>query len=96
VRRIAAGQADAVLFTTGVQVEHLFRVAGEDGAERDVRDGLQRMLIASIGPTTNEALEEHELHADLTPSHPKMGILVKEAAEQWQPLLERKRAAHAR
>lgn len=95
IRRIVSGDADAVLFTTSVQVEHLFRIAAGEGVERGVREGLRRMLIASIGPTTSEALEEFELAADLTPSHPKMGILVKEAAEQWQPILERKRGGHA-
>ncbi len=95
VRRIAASEADAVLFTTSVQVEHLFRIAAEEGNERGFRNGLRTMLIASIGPTTSEALEESELHADLMPSHPKMGILVKEAAEQWKPILARKRGAHA-
>jgi uroporphyrinogen-III synthase len=50
------------------------------------------MVIASIGPTTTETLEEFGLAADITPSHPKMGFLVKETAEQAGAILERKRA----
>ena len=53
------------------------------------------MVIASIGPTTSEALEEFGLSPTSLPSHPKMGFLVKETAEQAGALLERKRAAHA-
>ena len=53
------------------------------------------MVIASIGPTTTEALEEFGLQPDIVPSHPKMGFLVKETAEHASALLERKRAAHA-
>ena len=54
------------------------------------------MAIASIGPTTTEALEEFGLNADITPTHPKMGFLVKETAEQAATILERKRAASCR
>jgi len=40
-------------------------------------------------------LEEFGLAPDVTPSHPKMGFLVKETAEQAGAILERKHAAHA-
>lgn len=80
VRRLAAGEFDVALFTTSVQIEHLMRVAGEMGMEAAVREGLNRTRIASIGPTTTEALEEFGFKAALEPSHPKMGILVREAA----------------
>jgi uroporphyrinogen-III synthase len=58
-------------------------------------EALRRMAIASIGPTTTETLEEFGLMPDITPSHPKMGFLVKETAEQAAAILERKRATHA-
>jgi uroporphyrinogen-III synthase len=81
VRRLAAGQFDVALFTTAVQIGHLARVAREQGMEDAALDGLRRCLIVSIGPTTTEALEEFGLRAEFEPSHPKMGFLVKEAAE---------------
>lgn len=95
VRRIADARADIAAFTTSIQLAHLFRIASEAGLEAAVRDGLRKMAIASIGPTTSEALEEFGLAADITPSHPKMGFLIKETAEQASAVLERKRAAHA-
>jgi uroporphyrinogen-III synthase len=49
------------------------------------------MVIASIGPTTSEALRRHDLTADLEPSHPKLGILVEETAAQSPSLLAPKR-----
>lgn len=91
VRRIAQGEADVVLFTTSIQIQHLFRIAAETGASQAVQQGLRRMAIASIGPTTTESLEEFDLAPDVTPSHPKMGFLVKETAEQAALILERKR-----
>ncbi len=95
IRRIIEGQVDVALFTTSIQLTHLFRLAAEARLEEKVLAGLRRMVIASIGPTTSEALEEFGLAADLAPTHPKMGLLVKETAEQAAVILERKRAAHA-
>ena len=81
VRRLAAGEFDLAMFTTSIQIEHLMRVAGELGLEAGARAGLSKLRIASIGPTTSEALEEFGFHPAMEPSHPKMGILVREAAE---------------
>jgi uroporphyrinogen-III synthase len=95
VHRIAAGQADVAMFTTSIQIPHLFRIASEEGLQDAMLQGLRRMAIASIGPTTTETLEEFGLQPDITPSHPKMGFLVKETAEQAAAILQRKRAMHA-
>jgi len=95
VHRIAGGAADVAMFTTSIQIAHLFRIAVEEGAEQALRDGLRRMAIASIGPTTTEALEEFGIAPDITPTHPKMGFLVKETAERAGAILERKRRVHA-
>ncbi len=79
--RLAAGEFDVAMFTTAVQIGHLMRIAREAGIEDAARAGLRKCLIASIGPTTTEALEEFELRPAMEPSHPKMGLLVREAAE---------------
>ncbi len=92
-RRIAATQADVVLFTTSIQIQHLFRIASEAGTEQAVRDGINRSVVASIGPTTTETLEEFDLPPDLEPTHPKMGFLVKETADRAHEILNRKRRA---
>jgi uroporphyrinogen-III synthase len=95
VHRIAEGQADVAMFTTSIQILHLFRIAAEEQVGDAMQGTLRRMVIASIGPTTSETLEEYGLTPDITPSHPKMGFLVKETAEQAAAILERKRAIHA-
>jgi uroporphyrinogen-III synthase len=79
-RRAGAGGFGAALFTTSIQVAHLFQIAAEEGVEAQVRDGLSRMMVGSIGPTTSEALEEFGIRVDFEPSHPKMGVFVQEAA----------------
>jgi uroporphyrinogen-III synthase len=82
VRRLAAGAFDVAMFTTAVQIEHLLRVAEEMGIEPAARAGLAKCMVASIGPTTTESLEEFGIHPAMEPSHPKMGILVREASER--------------
>lgn len=91
IEELAAGKIDAVLFTTGIQAAHLFQVAAEMSLEEEVRQGLRRAIVASIGPTTSEELQRHGIRPDLEPSHPKMGFLVKETAEQAVSLLAKKR-----
>jgi uroporphyrinogen-III synthase len=80
VHRLSDGKVDVALFTTSIQVVHLFRMAAEEGLEEAVRAGLRKAFIASIGPTTSEELTEYGIHVDMEPSHPKMGLLVNEAA----------------
>jgi len=91
VKALADGKIDAVLFTTSVQVAHLFQIAGEMNLDEPMRTGLSRTIVASIGPTTSEELQRRGIRSDLEPSHPKMGFLVKETAEQSAELLRRKR-----
>jgi uroporphyrinogen-III synthase len=81
-RRLAAGAFDVALFTTSVQIDHLARVAREQGIEEAMLAGLRKAFVASIGPTTTEALEEFDIHPALEPGHPKMGLLVQETAER--------------
>jgi uroporphyrinogen-III synthase len=78
--RLAAGGCDVALFTTGIQISHLARVARELGIEDATLNGLRRCFVGSIGPTTTEALEEFGVHPAFEPSHPKIGVLVLEAA----------------
>lgn len=81
VRRLSAGAIDIVLFTTAIQMAHLARIAREEGLEAALLENLRKCRVCSIGPTTTEALEEFGVHPAMEPSHPKMGFLVKEAAE---------------
>ena len=89
--RIAAEEVDVALFTTSVQIDHLLRVASERGLEDYVRTAFSKMLVASVGPATTEALEDNGIRADFEPSHPKMGYLVQETAERAEALLKAKR-----
>lgn len=92
VRRLSENEFDVVMFTTSVQIGHLLRVAREMNLYSAVLKALDRLVIASVGPTTTETLIEHGLRADVEPSHPKMGFLVQETAEKSSEILSGKRA----
>jgi uroporphyrinogen-III synthase len=81
-RRLAAGEFEVALFTTGIQIAHLARVARQLGIEEGALAGLRKCMVGSIGPATTEALEEFGVRPQFEPSHPKMGFLVREAAER--------------
>ena len=81
-RRLAAGEFDVALFTTAIQVVHLARAAREQSIEEAAIEALRRCFVGSIGPTTTEALEEFGVKPSFEPSHPKMGVLVLEAAQR--------------
>jgi uroporphyrinogen-III synthase len=91
VSNLVAHQIDVALFTTGVQAIHLFRIAEEMGQQERLRSALKDVVIASIGPATSETLQNLGVAVDLETTHPKMGILVKEAAETAAALANRKR-----
>ncbi|REK07501.1 MAG: uroporphyrinogen decarboxylase [Planctomycetota bacterium] len=90
VRAIAAGEIDVAMFTSAHQVVNLLRVADRLELGAALRDGLAAVMIASIGPTTSEALREFGLHVDLEPEHPKMGQLVAAAARGAAELARQK------
>jgi len=90
-RALADGAVDVVLLTTATQVTHLLQIADQLGLADGVRAGLRRAMVASIGPTTSETLREHGVAIDMEPSHPKMGFLVREAAERASQVLAAKR-----
>jgi uroporphyrinogen decarboxylase len=81
-REIAAGSIDVAVFTSAQQVTHVFQIAEEEGVGPQVGQALRdRVVVASIGPTTTEALNERGLIPCIQPVHPKMGHLVVAIAE---------------
>jgi len=95
VRAVAGRDLDVVLFTTATQVVHLLDVARRMNVEPAVRQGLAAMAVASIGPTTSEELREQGIAIDIEASHPKMGFLVRDAAERAADVLRTKRGGAA-
>lgn len=76
IDRIARDDAEVALFTSGIQLTHLLRVAEQRGQTQQLYQGLERLVIASVGPLTTESLVAAGLRPDIEPEHPKLGHLM--------------------
>lgn len=83
LNELLAGSFQAVLFTTGIQIEHFLDFAERRKQRPAALEALRGLFIGSIGPTCSESLKECGLVPAFEPSHPKMGILVREAAAKF-------------
>jgi uroporphyrinogen-III synthase len=88
VEEVIARRIDVALFTSSVQIHHLFQIAERHAKNDALKAGMERVVKASIGPATSETLRSYGLLVDLEASHPKMGFLVKEAAERSATLFQ--------
>jgi uroporphyrinogen-III synthase len=91
IRKIINGEVDVALFTNGAQVEHVFKVAAQDGLDDALRGALAQAVIGSVGPVCSEVLQHFALKPDHEPTHPKMGSLIAEIAASASRLLAAKR-----
>jgi uroporphyrinogen-III synthase len=89
--RIAAGECDVILFTSGAQVANLMVVANQAGISEAVRRAMSRAVVCSIGPVCTATLKEHSIEVDVEPDHSRLGHLVKVAATHSGAILRRKR-----
>jgi uroporphyrinogen decarboxylase len=95
INALANGERDVLLLTSAHQIVNLLRMSDLMGTTESLRRQLARTVIASIGPTTTQMLEECDLHVDIEPSHSKMGHLVVEAARHSPALVKLKQATAA-
>ncbi len=87
---------DVLLFTSAQQVRHITEVAGRIGLQQEWVAAASDCVIGSIGPTCSEAIRSAGLPVDVKPSHPKMGVLVRETlAEAPQRLAEKRGERHS-
>ena len=88
---IIAGQIDVLLITNAAQIDHVMQLLEQEGTTAQFKEACKKMVVASIGPTASERLLHYDLPIDFEPTHPKMGVLVKEASERAHALLIPKR-----
>ncbi len=85
VRSMVQRQADAVLFTSKVQIRHLFLVAERLGLKDSLKKALSStMVVGTVGPVCVQALAKEGIAPHVTPIHPKMGPLVLALAEYFE------------
>ena len=73
---LARGEMHAVVFTNAEQVRNFFAVAQRMNRANELKDSLNRTLVASIGPVASAALREAGVKVGLESSPPKLGPLL--------------------
>lgn len=56
IQRLSKGEVDAIVFTSSPQVDRLYEVAAERGLEPALRQGLERVHVAAVGPIVADNL----------------------------------------
>ncbi|MBR0953477.1 uroporphyrinogen-III synthase [Bradyrhizobium canariense] len=65
---MAGGRIDSIALTNLGQVRRLIEAAKAHGSEVKLRAGLERTLIASVGPAVSGELTAHGLRTDIAPA----------------------------
>lgn len=76
IEALANSAVDAVVFTSAVQVKHLFAVAERMGRAADLPGLMRGLIVASVGPVCSRALEERGIAPTFQADPPKLGPLV--------------------
>ena len=76
VGALARGELHAAVFTNAEQARNLFAVAEKLNQAAALKDALNRILVASIGPVASAALRERQVTVGLESKPPKLGALM--------------------
>jgi uroporphyrinogen-III synthase len=79
IGKMAAGEVDAIIFTSSAQLDRLFDVAKEPSLESELRRGLDRVCVAAVGPIMAETLHEKGVRVDVCP---EQGFVMKNLVTQ--------------
>ena len=69
-------RVDAVLFTSAVQMHHLFEVATRAGRANAIAADLNATLVGSVGPVCSRTLREYGVTPHFEADPPKLGPLL--------------------
>ena len=67
IAEMAAGQIDAIAFTSAPQVRRFRDVARAFGREAELRQGFERIVVAAVGPIVAAELEALGVQVNVTP-----------------------------
>jgi uroporphyrinogen-III synthase len=67
IAEMAAGQIDAIAFTSAPQVRRFRDVARAFGREAELRQGFERLVVAAVGPIVAAELEAMGVRVNVTP-----------------------------
>ena len=93
VKRICDRWCHAVIFLSSVQLTHLLRIAERLSMREIALSALREDIVTvSIGPVMSDALGREGVRPDFAPKHPKLGVCIRQFADQAEDLISAKRA----
>ena len=82
IEDVISGNIDVITFTSPPSVRDLFKIANIHHMSRSLKDSLnENVIVAAVGPSTREALEENGCYVDVMPQMFKMGPMVKSVCD---------------
>jgi uroporphyrinogen-III synthase len=85
VRRVVAGNIDALLVTSQIQFRHLIEIAGQTGrAEALVAALNEHVIVGAVGPVCAAALRAGGVVPDVLPASPNSASLVGAVADYFE------------
>ena len=91
IAAIARNEIDVILFTTATQADHLLQIAAEMKRRTPCAARFHARSWRPSVPRRAKGSREYGIVPDLEPTHPKMGYLVSETAQQSAEILRKKR-----
>lgn len=67
IARLAAGEIDAITFTSSPQYRRLIEVADKKGLREQLSAGLEKTVVAAVGPVAAEAMQRDGVRVDMIP-----------------------------
>jgi uroporphyrinogen-III synthase len=74
IQQMARNEVDAIVFTSAGQVDRLFEVAAEHGQDATLRQGLEKVQVAAVGPIVADNLRQRGARVDICP---EQGFVMK-------------------
>jgi len=82
IEDVISGNIDVITFTSPPSVRDLFKIANIHHMSKSLKDSLnENVIVAAVGPSTREALEENGCYVDVMPQIFKMGPMVKSVCD---------------
>lgn len=86
LQSVLNGSVKLAVFTSKTQIDHVMQMAVEEGLDGRLKEEMNNLFIASIGPVCTRGLHSHGIQVDFEPTRPKLGVFIKELSQNFPGL----------
>ena len=86
IQQMAAGEVEAIIFTSSAQVDRIFEVASLHGLEESLRYGLEKVRVAAVGPVVAARLSGKGVPIAVCP---EQGFVMKNLVAELRKAMEK-------